>query len=337
MAGLTRGSASAQKPAAPRGLLIAASSVAAAAGISLTQRAIRRRLSRGADHEPPRYRVEPGQPTDQELRRVAAAQLERARENLGHDPEDAEAIHDARKALKRSRALLRVSRHLLGQDTFARENRNLRDAGRELSQARDQQALSETVASLAEQTNGAEPDAAIARLREVVEEPAEAQPQPDQDAALQAVAETRSRVPDWSLPANSEPSSLAPGLRRIYRQGRRALARVRKKATDERWHELRKRSKDLRHATELLRRAQPKRMRKVAEQARRLSNLLGEDHDLALLGARLRASPLGREDVRVLGRLIERRRDELQREARGVARRLYRRKPKQFIRWLGLA
>jgi hypothetical protein len=158
-----------------------------------------------------------------------------------------------------------------------------------------------------------------------------------QQGALAAISETRSPVASGSLRADSDLSSRMPDLRRVYRKGRRALARVSRDPTGERWHELRTRSQDLRHAVKLLTSAKPDRVRKVSRRARRLSDLLGEDHDLGLLGERIRAGALRRDDVKMVMRLIGGRRGELQDEAAGVARRLYGRKPDKFIRWLGLA
>jgi hypothetical protein len=83
--------------------------------------------------------------------------------------------------------------------------------------------------------------------------------------------------------------------------------------------------------------AWPERMEGVGKRARRVSDLLGEDHDLAVLTERIQEAPLGRDDVKLLRRLIGRRREKLQAEAHRVARRLYRRKPGKFVRRLGLA
>ncbi len=125
-------------------------------------------------------------------------------------------------------------------------------------------------------------------------------------------------------------------MRRIYRRGRRALGKVRKQPTDERWRELAKRSKDLWYLSELLQTVTPKRMRKVTKRAHQLSDLLGEDHELALLEQRIPGDRLSEKELKLLTRLIARRRRELQDEARLLARRLYRHKTGKFARRLGL-
>src|SRR6201999_1755839 len=74
------------------------------------------------------------------VRRVIASRLEkgpgRRREPLDGDAL-AEAIHGARKDLKKARAALRLVREELGEDIFKRENVALRDAARLLSASRD--------------------------------------------------------------------------------------------------------------------------------------------------------------------------------------------------------
>jgi hypothetical protein len=134
------------------------------------------------------------------------------------------------------------------------------------------------------------------------------------------------------------PVPLTPGLKGIYRQGRRALAQARKKPGDERWHELRERTKDLWHAAQLLEASRPKRTRKLVKRARRLSRLLGEDHDLAVLEQRLPqpSDQLAKGELKLIRRLIKRRRRKLQRQAEVLARSLYRRKPGRFVRRLGV-
>jgi hypothetical protein len=66
--------------------------------------------------------------------------------------------------------------------------------------------------------------------------------------------------------------------------------------------------------------------------------MLGEDHDLALLAERVRASGAGRDGPRVgrrtrklLLKLIARRRRELRKRCLRAGRRLYRRRPKDFV------
>jgi CHAD domain-containing protein len=127
---------------------------------------------------------------------------------------------------------------------------------------------------------------------------------------------------------------LAPGFERIYKRGRRALKAARRDPTDENLHELRKRAKDLWHAAQVLRPTSPKRMRRLARRAHRLSDLLGDDHDLAVLldAATKRRRTLGGGGLALLRVLVGRRRARLQRAALACGRRVYGPKPRAWTR-----
>jgi DNA-binding response OmpR family regulator len=85
---------------------------------------------------------------------------------------------------------------------------------------------------------------------------------------------------------------------------------------------------------QLLRPAAPKRMKQLARRAHALSDVVGEDHDLAVLraAARERHATLAPGELALLERLIARRRRRLQRKALAQRRRVYARKPAQLAK-----
>src|SRR3954449_13245012 len=86
---------------------------------------------------------------------VRRDQLEAAAEELEEHAEDpVEAVHDARKRIKKTRALLRLARPAMTRGAFQRRNRTLRDTARGLSGARDADVMAETVSDLAERYPG---------------------------------------------------------------------------------------------------------------------------------------------------------------------------------------
>jgi CHAD domain-containing protein len=151
------------------------------------------------------------------------------------------------------------------------------------------------------------------------------------------LAAARRRVAGWPIDDDGGLELLEPGFERIYRRGRRALKAARKDPDTEQLHELRKRAKDLWHAAQILRPAAPKPMKKLARRAHALSDLVGDDHDLAVLraAARERHATLARGELALLEGLIDRRRGRLQRKALSRARRVYARKPRKLARVLG--
>ena len=83
-------------------------------------------------------RFSPGRDLQAEIRRIAGKRMRSATDtlrDLSKDPD--EAVHDARKDLKKLRALLRLVRDGLGEVRYRKENRALRNAGRALADFRD--------------------------------------------------------------------------------------------------------------------------------------------------------------------------------------------------------
>src|SRR3954453_7178467 len=73
------------------------------------------------------------------LRRIARERIENALAELRGETDSSpeEAIHEARKDMKKLRAVLRLARDELGDDVYRRENACFRDAARKLSGVRD--------------------------------------------------------------------------------------------------------------------------------------------------------------------------------------------------------
>src|SRR4051794_31867359 len=91
------------------------------------------------------------EPGAADVGRILRKQVGKALEALNTDgPLADEVVHDARKRLKKARALLRLLREALGPRIYRRENACLRDAGRPLTEVRDAKVLVDTFDELAE-------------------------------------------------------------------------------------------------------------------------------------------------------------------------------------------
>jgi hypothetical protein len=76
-------------------------------------------------------------------------------------------------------------------------------------------------------------------------------------------------------------------------------------------------------------------MKKLARRTHALSDLLGDDHDLAELRLAIEQHPDSFDDhAAYVGQIavIDRRRNELQRQAFASGQKLYRRSPKRFVK-----
>ena len=204
----------------------------------------------------PGIRLETDEPVPDGVRRIAREQLDLIARQLAGEPGDRE-VHDARKAFKRLRTVLRLAREDVGEHVRRRENAGFRDAGRTMSDARDARVLVDTLDDLVE-------PGAFERLRnELGSEATQAQEHVDTAAILATVEDARGRVASW--PSGDDPmAALAAGLKRIHRRGRRAYETAKDEPSAEHLHELRKRAKDLRYATQILRPVAPGRMRKLS-------------------------------------------------------------------------
>ena len=288
----------------------------------------------------------PAVPVAAGVRRIARGQLERSAERLegARRTDIGDAVHDTRKSFKRLRAVVRVARDPLGDDVYRFENRRFRDAGRELSGARDAQVLGETLDELADRYEDELPEDAFAGLRRQLEEEARAAHEQvaEDDSATDRLTTTleaaHGRVATWPLPEDGDWGMLEPGFTRIYRRGRRAMRAAVDEPTTENLHELRKRAKDLWHAAQILRPAAPKRLKRLGREAHALADLLGDDHDLAVLRAAARewVASLQPGELAVLEALVGRRRRRLQRRALRCARHVYARKPGAWCKRLAL-
>jgi CHAD domain-containing protein len=279
------------------------------------------------------------------VRRCAREQLAGAAERLERADEDpVKAVHEARKHLKKTRALLRLVRPALGRRAYRRENDALRDVGLALSGTRDADVRVATAQQLAEHAAGRLPADVLHALREALAaEAAEGRAGGDADAArfapvIEALRAAELRVEAWPLPGADWDAVLA-GVTRAYARGREAFATARATPEPELLHAWRKRAKDLWYHERLLAPAWPGVLAAQAEEAHALSELLGDDHDLAVLAERLadEAPPLApvvdaqRAELRAL---IAHRSDELRADAIRLGRRVYAESPKAFTRRL---
>jgi len=239
-------------------------------------------------------------------------------------------VHDARKALKKARGGFRLLRPALADEIFRTHNLTLRDAGRLLSPLRDSHSQLQLFHSLEDDTW-----LPSARIESAL--------YADHSQARHAFDTTNARVlckdmigqvrNALSAGTTADARANIEGLRRIYRKGRHALARARKKDSAARRHELRKQAKYLRVALEII---DASDYAHAHDRARKVASWLGEDHDLAVLRERIAHSDHASisSDERWFRRIRERQ-EKLQRKAFAKAEELFEPKPNAFVANLG--
>jgi CHAD domain-containing protein len=285
------------------------------------------------------YQLDPDERVREGITRCAREQLDQAVAQLseGINENPVSAIHAARKAIKKERSLLRLARDAMPAKQRRRENAALGDAARGLSGARDGDVMIETLQKLSERFAGQVPAKTFSELRKRLESERESERRELVGSALEAHAvqelgAVRLRVDDWQLRQGGW-KSIEGGLDRSYRRGRKGLARARGNRALETWHEWRKRVKDLWYQERLLSATCGPTVQGHAEDAHRLAELLGDDHDLGILHQRLTSGKTNAPvDLDAVLSLIDHRRGELQTEAIHIGGRLYAESPKSYRR-----
>ncbi|WP_127145045.1 CHAD domain-containing protein [Pelagibacterium montanilacus] len=234
------------------------------------------------------YRLAPGEAPGTRLLAVArnlCARLIEALGETGASPE--ERAYEARKKLKRLRALLALVREI-DPELFDQENRRCRDAGRTLAPYRDAQTLTRTLDDVSSSfAEGLAPDA-LAGLRKLLvagRDKGREETLAGLGAALDGVLANAHITAgaladaDWS---DLDAAELATSMSRGYKRARKARARLDRHGDTETAHELRKAIKRHWLAVRLLRPFWPDDGKRHERAVREAVDALGamQDHDV---------------------------------------------------------
>jgi CHAD domain-containing protein len=274
------------------------------------------------------------------VRRVLCDEIEEAIRLLQGRRITDRDIHSARRTLKRARATLRLLRPAVSARVFDRENAALRDVARPLGAARDAKVLLDSLNRLAKRYGGPARHSVPAAFRQqlvreqaqsgrAVKRPHSARAAPIRNlrTSQQRIAAARLRSTGWT--------EVGTGLCRVYHAGRKAVKQARETTTPECLHEWRKQAKYLWHQLQLLRPMSPEQIGTLADRMKKLSDYLGDDHDFAVLRAKItvhadRFSETG--GPAALLALIDRCQDRLRARAFLVGRRIYHDPPAVFTK-----
>ena len=282
-----------------------------------------------------RYRWRPGNAADDELRRIAAGQVESGLDDLADDDRH-RAVHSVRKRGKKVRAVLRLVRGS-APALYRRENRALRDAMRRLSDDRDAGVAVETFDDLMAAVGADAVPADLAPVRSALVERRAAVLDAEFEQRLAAVqadlAAALDRIAGWEVDGDGF-EVVQGGFARTYRRARDRMDDAYEEATSEAFHLWRKRVKYHRYHVRLLQDLWPGVLRARRQQLHELTDLLGDDHDLAVLRQDLVAEPDrygGVDGVTTVCALLDRRRAELQAAAEPLGRRCFAEPPDAFV------
>jgi CHAD domain-containing protein len=284
------------------------------------------------------YRLKPGRQISHSVRKIGTEQIDRVLARFSAKNGKGTAVHEARKAMKRLRALLHLIKPAMPKGAFAANEARVKAIGRSLSGARDAQAMLETVRKVEGLggAGGAAPVSAALRAH-LQAKCAEAERGLNGSGANQLrklLKEAKASFAQLSL-EQDEFEVVAATLQKDYRKARSAFRRAYRLHEDEAFHEWRKYVQ--RHWRQLLLVAPswPKAIRPHIALARNLSEILGEDHDLSVLAGivQAHADELGTSDaIEAYLSLCRSRKAELRKIAHDLGARLLAEKPGSLAR-----
>jgi CHAD domain-containing protein len=208
---------------------------------------------------------------------------------------------------------------------------------RPVTQARDAKVLVDTFDKIAAQLNGSIPSGVISRVRNILKASYEVinhRVLRQENAfrnVTRAMREVSGRLEHYPMRGKTK-KLLAQGMLETYRKAYRAFAAANQKRTPVHLHEWRKQSKYLWQQIRLLGPKGLAETKKMRDGLRKLTDVLGDEHDLAVLSQTLRGKNFAEAGIPpALFDDIARRGAQLRSKALTMGNKLYRDKPRTFI------
>lgn len=298
----------------------------------------------------PDFRLGVSEPLPVGLKRLTTNELETAASRF-YDGEEAfaGAIHEARKSTKRVRSALRLVRSEVSTKVFRFEDEMMRDTARMIAPIRDAIVMVESIDLLDRIYGHLLAVGVLEETRQNLDfrrERIETRAMEDPDLVLSVVhrfEKAHGRYSNWPVDPESRGvygggirdsfEAVGPGVKRTYRHGRDRMVDAYKHPSTEKFHTWRRSVKYLRHQMEMLTPLWPEVVVGMAITLERVGEMLGQDHDLAMLSSAI-ANDDGLCPDPALRSLIvalaSQRRSDLQTAARILGRRVFAERPESI-------
>jgi CHAD domain-containing protein len=248
------------------------------------------------------YRLKPGRPLIDSIKEIGAHHITTILSYLGRSASQGDAVHQARKAIKRLRALLALIRPAISPTVYKTTQEHLKSVARSVANLRDAQAMLGTIAKIArnDPVLGASPMAVALSAHLEARRTAHGQKvnRAVGVAARKAMREVRETFAQLTLTDDSF-KPIEQSLETNYRAARLAMKHAFDDGQDAAFHEWRKLVQRHWRHLQLLGEVWPKGIQPHITLARHLSEILGDDHDYSVLAAlaATEAEALGDADV----------------------------------------
>jgi CHAD domain-containing protein len=277
-------------------------------------------------------RLKPKESLNQGFRRLVVSQTAALVSNLADAAtEPAQRVHDARRRLKRLRALL----HLVHEAIAPSNAKEIyREISRQLSDVRDTEVALQTFERLVAGDPQETWKAQRSQLNAILKRRERLALSSDRLATMAAILRKQSQtLASLAFPGKSW-DIVTPEVCRTYRK---AYKLRELNTTDAKEiHRLRKLNKRLTLQLEILKCAIPKKISQPLRHAKRLDDLLGQHHDLHVLNALLLSSPKRSKipGIKLLQQRIMEETEHVLKKARKVSGKVYHLSKREFAKAL---
>jgi CHAD domain-containing protein len=288
------------------------------------------------------FRLKLREPLADGLKRVFCEQIDSAL-HLCQNPakQRGVTVHEVRKHLKKLRAAMRLAIGVVGKNCHAEENRCVGNIGRLVSDLRDAQVRLQTFIQLRDKAAKNSKNQLFPQTEELLvleRESVSAAFAGWQKEAIPQLESVKARLMDWPLDGLNW-KQICNAVRKVYRRGKRALAEAIDDPEPETFHAWRKRVKDVWYELRILQPLNRTVLEEMAHDAEVLGELLGSEHDLEFLRARLEkesGDELLSGELAQLQKLISKRCNRLRRDALELGRRFYAEPSKAFAKRISI-
>jgi len=267
--------------------------------------------------------------------RIARKQVAKALKSCSKNA--AESIHTTRKQIKKVRALLRLVRCGVAKKELESAFEDLRAAAGYLAGPRDSHVKRQAFEELTRSRGRKSSRDVFSRMRATLTQ--ESSEQTEHFRAkkhAEKVREILRKMPRKFERLNFMEEGwdmLGPAIKKAYDAAQTARDCVIADSVPEKFHEWRKRVKDLLYTVQLLEPIWPEQMRALSAEFEKLTELLGDDHDLEMLRQTVVKKSVDVDlegDTQRLLPLIETRQAELRKSALKLGKRLFEEKSLAF-------
>jgi CHAD domain-containing protein len=288
------------------------------------------------------FRLKLREPLPDGLKRVFREQIQSALELCRHPAKQrGVTVHEVRKHLKKLRAAMRLAIGEVGKNRHRREDRCVRKIGRLVSDLRDAQVRLQTLIQLRDETRKRSGEDSFPRIEELLSlerESFSAAFAGWQKQAIPQLEGVEARLLKWPL-EDLTWKQICGAVGKIYKRGQRGLAKTINDPEPENFHAWRKRVKDLWYQLRILQPLNRVVLEEMAHDAEVLGELLGREHDLDFLWARLEkesGDETLRDELAQLQKVIRKRGKRLRTNALELGRRFYAESSKAFAKRISI-